>query len=287
MKRLRVSILRLAGLFAKEQRDQEFANEIDSHLQMHIEDNLRPGMTYEQARRDAILKLGGVEPTKEAYRDRGTILFLENFLRDARFAIRQLRKNLGFTCTAILMLALGMCASVAIFAFVDAALIKPLPYRNTKRLVGVFESVPLFPKFSNLSYLDYLDWKKLNKVFGSMDAYQHTGFMLSTSTGAQPARGARVTDGFFRTLGVSPVLGRDFQAGEDLPAAPRAVLLSYATWQNRYGGKPDVLGQAVILDGSPNIIIGVLPPEFHFAPAEPAEFWTALHAASSPSRVIY
>jgi macrolide transport system ATP-binding/permease protein len=208
------------------------------------------------------------------------MLFLENLLHDVRFAIRQLRKNLGFTSTAIVMLALGMCASVAIFAFVDATLVKPLPYQSPSRLVGVFESIPLFRQ-SNLSYPDYLDWKKLNSVFSSLDVYQRNGFLLSTPAGAQPVRGVRISDGFFRTLGISPVLGRDFYTGEDLPGVQRTVLLSYAGWQRMYGGKRDVLGRAVILDGDPNIIIGVLPREFHFAPAEPAEFWTALHASGS------
>ncbi len=103
--------------------------------------------------------------------------------------------------------------------------------------------------------------------------------ILTTSSGAQPTRGARVTDGFFRTLGVTPVLGRDFAPGEDLLPAPRTVLLSYATWQQRYGGKEDVLGQTVVLNGDANVIIGVLPPDFHFVPAEPAEFWTTIHAS--------
>jgi len=93
-------------------------------------------------------------------------------------------------------------------------------------------------------------------------------------------RSSRVSDGFFRTLGVAPFLGRDFYAGEDLPSAPRAVILSYATWQKRYGGKTDVLGKTVILDHAPSLIIGVLPREFHFAPAGPAEFWSAFHAES-------
>jgi macrolide transport system ATP-binding/permease protein len=211
--------------------------------------------------------------------ERNAIPFLENLLADLRFSIRQLRKNPGFTSTAVFLLALGMCASVAMFAFVDAALFKPLPYRNPSRLVGVYESIPLCPQ-CNLSYLDYLDWKKLNTVFTSLEAYQHNGFIVSTPAGAQPARGARVSDGFFRTLGVTPVLGRDFYAGEDLPAAPRTVLLSYAAWQKRYGGRKDVLGHVVTLDGVANTIIGVLPSQFHFAPAEPAEFWTALHASS-------
>ena len=120
MKRLRAWLVRLAGLGSSTLRERELSDEIEAHLQLHIADNLRSGMRPEQARRDAILKLGGVEPTKQAYRDRGTVPFLENLLRDTRFAIRQLRKNPGFTCTAVLVLALGMCASVAIFAFVDA-----------------------------------------------------------------------------------------------------------------------------------------------------------------------
>jgi hypothetical protein len=176
-----------------------------------------------------------------------------------------------------------MCGSVAIFAFVDAALLKPLPYRDPARLVGVFESIAIFPQ-SNLSYLDYLDWKKLNHVFSSLDVYQRDDAILTTPDGPQQAYYERVSDGFFRTLGIAPVLGRDFYQGEDLPDAPRTLLLTYAAWQNRYGGKRDVLGQVVDLDGVPNVIIGVLPPNFHFAPAEPVEFWLPLHPSDSCTR---
>src|SRR5438445_3757299 len=103
---------------------------------------------------------------------------------------------------------------------------------------------------------------------------------MRTAASAEQVGGARVSDGFFRTLGVHPVLGREFRTGEDLPAAPRTVLLSYAAWQKRFGGRQEVLGQTVTLDGNPNVIIGVLPRDFHFAPAEPAEFWTTLHDAN-------
>jgi predicted permease len=278
MRSVRASFTRLAGLFNKARRDRELLSELESHLEMHIDDNLRAGMTLEEARRAAMLKLGGVEAAKEAYRDRGTVPLIENLLRDVRFSLRQLRKYPGFAATAIFMLALGMGASVAMFSFVDAALIKPLPYREPSRLVGVYESVPSCPQ-CNLSYLDYLDWKRLNNVFASFDAYQHTGFSLGTASGLEPVRAARVTDGFFRTLGVKPLLGRDFYSGEDRPGAARAALVSYSTWQKRYGGKRDILGQTVRLDGNPTVIIGVLPPSFHFSPAEPAEFWAALHAA--------
>ena len=204
---------------------------------------------------------------------------VDNLLQDIRFALRQLRRSPAFTGTAVCTLALGLCASVAVFAFVDAALLKPLPYATPSRLVGVFERVPMFPQ-SNLSYADYLDWKKLNHVFSSLSAYQAGGVTLGTSEGAQRAPAVRISDDFLRTLGVSPILGRDFRPGEDLPAAQRAVLLSHAAWQNRYGGGPDVLGRTVTLDGAPNIIVGVLPRDFHFAPAGAAEFWTALHATT-------
>src|SRR5580698_4188764 len=106
-----------------------------------------------------------------------TVRLIENFLHDLRFAVRQLLKAPGFTATSILTLAIGMCGSVAIFAFVDAALLKPLPYRDPARLVGVFESIAAFPQ-SNLSYLDYLDWKRLNKVFSSLDVYQRNDGIL-------------------------------------------------------------------------------------------------------------
>jgi hypothetical protein len=213
MSGLRAWGLRLAGLWKGAEREREFAAELEAHLQLHIDDNLRAGMSAEDARREAILKLGGVEATKQVCRERNGVPVIENLLRDAHFAVRQLRKNPGFTCTAVLMLALGMCASVAIFAFVDASLIKPLPYRDPARLVGVYESIPMCPE-CNLSYPDYLDWKKLNTVFRSLEIYGNAGYSVNTSSGLEPTHGTRVSDGFFRTLGVAPVLGRDFYSGE-------------------------------------------------------------------------
>jgi predicted permease len=170
---------------------------------------------------------------------------LDHLIQDVRFAIRQLRARPGFTATAIFILALGLCASASIFAFTEAALLKPLPYADPSRLVGVFESVQMFPR-SNLSYPDYLDWKARNTVLDSLEIYDGTGFLLTGSSGTEPVRGARVSAGFFRTLGVAPALGRDFRAGEDLPAAPRTTLVSYAAWQRRYGGTHNVLGQTVV-----------------------------------------
>src|SRR6202790_215545 len=203
---------------------------------------------------------------------------MTGLLQDLRYALRQLRKSPGFAATAILVLTLGISASVAIFAFVDAALVKPLPFANPNRLVDVTESVAMIPR-ANLSYPDYLDWKGLNNVVSSMDVYNGTGYLLRTSAGTEPVPAVRVSDGFFHTLGITPALGRDFYAGEDLPAAPRTAILSYATWLKRYGGRRNVVGEDVTLSGIPYTIVGVLPREFQFAPRGNAEFWTTLHAS--------
>jgi macrolide transport system ATP-binding/permease protein len=156
LRKFRAWLLQLGGLFGLQWTQQMFADEIESHLQLHIDDYVHLGMTPMEARRKAVLRLGGVEMTKQSYRERSTVPVIDDLLQDLRFALRQLRRAPGFTVTAVLMLALGIGASVAIFAFVDAALLKPLPYREPNRLVGVTESVKLFPR-ANLSYPDYLD----------------------------------------------------------------------------------------------------------------------------------
>ena len=125
---------------------------------------------------------------------------MKGWLQDARYALRQLRKAPGFSVVAVLTLSLGICASVAIFAFVDAALFKPLPYRDAPRLVDVTEGSAAFPR-ANISYPDYLDWKKMNSVFGSLDVWTGSGYLFQTPTGAIPVPAIRVSDGFFRTLG--------------------------------------------------------------------------------------
>src|ERR1700751_2502535 len=200
---------------------------------------------------------------------------MSGLIHDLRYALRQLRKSPGFSGTAVLTLSLGICASVAIFALVDAALLKPLPYRDASRLVDVTEGSTMFPR-ANLSYLDYVDWKKMNTVFSSMDVWNGSGYLLQTATGAVPVPAVGVSDGFFRTLGVKPALGRDFYEGEDKAGAPPTALLSAATWRDRFSSRPDIIGQTVMLSGKAYTIIGVLPKEFQFALRGRAEFWTAL-----------
>ncbi|HET8964592.1 MAG TPA: ABC transporter permease [Candidatus Acidoferrum sp.] len=200
---------------------------------------------------------------------------MSGLIHDLRYALRQLRKAPGFSLIAVLTLSLGIGATVAIFAFVDAALLKPLPYGDSSRLVDVTEGSAMFPR-ANLSYLDYVDWKKMNTVFSSMDVWHGSGYLFQAPNGAVPVSAAQVSDGFFRTLGVKPALGRDFYEGEDKVGAPPTVLLSAATWRDRFSSRPDILGQTVMLSGKAYTIIGVLPKEFQFALRGRAEFWTAL-----------
>src|SRR5262245_59555859 len=181
---------------------------------------------------------------------------MNGVFQDVRYALRQLRKTPAFSVVAILTLSLGICASLAIFAFVDAALLKPLPYRHASRLVDVTEGSAMFPR-ANLSYQDYLDWKRMNTVFSSMDVWNGSGYLFQTANGVVPVSAARVSGGFFRTLGVKPVLGRDFYEGEDKVGATPSLLLSFTTWQNRFAGREDVIGQAISLSGKAYTVVGV------------------------------
>lgn len=260
---------------------RRFASELDEEMAFHraqVEEELiTGGMTPEAARYAAMRQFGNATKLREQSHE--VVGFkVETVVQDLRFALRQLRKNPGFAMTTILILALGLGASVAIFAFVDAALIKPLPYLEPTRLVAVNESTDLFPR-NNLSYPDYVDWKRMNRVFSSMEVFTGTGYALSTPTGTEPVPGERVSAGFFQTLGIQPMLGRGFHAGEDVAGAAPVVLLSYRTWQRRFGGRPDVVGQVVDLSGIAHTIVGVLPIDFQFALRDNAEFWEPLQPA--------
>ena len=278
--RLRIWTSKLGGLFSRRRLDRDFAQELNAHLSLLVEENIRRGMTPEEARRAARVRLGGVTQLRETHRELNGVPVIETLVQDVRYAVRVLAKNPSFTVVAALVLALGICASVAIFAFVDSALLKPLPYPNPNRLVAVTEGTPTIPR-ANLSYPDYLDWKKLNPVFSSLDVWISTGYLLNAGGTVQPVHAARVSDGFFRTLGVTPLLGRDFYPGEDLPSGPYSVILSYTAWQNWFGGRRDAVGQTVTLSGIPYMVIGVLPKTFQFAPRGDAGLWTALHPSDS------
>jgi macrolide transport system ATP-binding/permease protein len=272
-------IRKMSLLFGRNRFRRELDEEMAFHRAQTAREFVNEGMAPEKAHYAALRQFGNSTRLREQSEE--VVVFrMETVIQDLHFALRQWKKNPGFAFTAILILSLGIASSVAIFAFVDAALIKPLPYADPNGLVMLFESIPLGPRF-HLSYPDYLDWKQQNKVFSSLDVFMPEGFMLKTSDGLRQTDAARVSAGFFRTLGVKPALGRDFYDGEDKKESPRTTLLSYAAWQKRYDGNSNVIGQSVVMDGDTYSIIGVLPREFSFAPAEPAEFWAILKAGNT------
>lgn len=254
--------------------EQELAEEMAAHREA-IETELREdGATAEEARESAARRFGNAARLRDE--SHGAIAFgAETVAQDVRFALRQLMRDPGLALTATAILALGIAASVAIFAFVDAALIRPLPYAEPNRLMEVTESLNLFPR-ANLSYPDYVDWKRMNRSFTGIAAYGGGGALLQTPGGGESVPMLRVSTEFFSILGVTPALGRDFRAGEDAKNAAPVALMSYATWQRRYGGRRDVIGQTVLLSGVATTILGVVPEDFEFAPRNRAEFYTAL-----------
>lgn len=274
-----MSVLRrlLRKLSALTERTR-FQEELDEEMAFHreqIEEELRDrGMSEEERHYAAVRQFGNSTRIKE--RSQEVMHFrLETVVQDVRFSVRQMGRNPGFMVTAVLMLALGMGASTAIFGFVDAALIQPLPYAQPNRLVDVAESETVFPR-SNISRYDFEDWSHTNHTLSSLDVYTGTGLLLRLGSVTEPVPTERVSAGFFHTLGVRPILGRDFYPGEDQPGQPKIVMLPYGTWKQRFGTRPDVIGQTVNLSGEQYTIVGVLPRTFTFAPRANAEFWVPL-----------
>jgi predicted permease len=270
---LRAWLLRSTGLFRK-QRDQEIAAELESHLLLHIEDNLRAGMSAADARREALMKLGGVEQTKQIYRDQRNLPLLETLFQDLRFAFRLLRKNPGFTAIAVLTLALGMGATTTIFSVVNSVLLRPLPYQNHNRLLRVEETHP-GAVGSAVTFATFLDLAREAHTVENASAFREWIFNVTGGAEPQQVPGALISGNFFNALGSLPLLGRTIQPQDDQPGGNnRMVVLSYALWNDRFGGDPKILGRTLNVNAEPFTVIGVMP--LGFAYPQHAELWCPL-----------
>jgi predicted permease len=275
MRRMRAWLLRFGALFRKELRERELGAELDSHLQMHIEDNLRAGMSPEDARREAYMKLGGVEQTKENYRERRGFPLVETFLQDSRYASRMLSKSPGFTAVAVLTLALGIGANTAIFSVVNGVVLKPLPYRQPDRLMSLFLHGRGLDR-GVMGVSDFLALDERQKVFEQVAAFSPStiGFTLTGLGSPQMIPGTSVTSDFFSVLGIQPVLGRSFLPAEGRPGGHLSVIVSHRFWEQFLHADPAAIGSTINLDGKSYTVIGILPLGFHFGPHN--ELWPIL-----------
>ena len=256
LKSLRAWFLRLRGIFHKEQLDRDLRAELASHLEMHIEENLRAGMNAEEARRAALMKLGGIEQTKESVRDRRGLPVLESLFRHLRFGFRLLRKNPAFAAVAVLTLALGIGVNTAIFSVVYGALLAPLPYPNPDQLVMVWSKVNGHD--NSVSAGDYLDWKRQNSVFKDVVAWSEGTFSLSVDGHPEAMQTRIPSPGFFNMQGIPLMLGRDFLPEEGEPGRNHVVIMTHRLWEERFGGDLHIVGQPVRLNGEPYTVVGVL-----------------------------
>ena len=259
---LKVSFSRIAGLFGKRRRDDDLAAELRAHIEALVEANMKQGMNLEDARSAAHREFGGVEQTKEAYRDQRGVPFLDSLVLDLRFACRMLAKNPAFTLVAILTLALGIGATTAVFSVVDRLLFRSLPYAQDDRLVSFGLTAPI-EKTEFVLGAGYVDFRHNPAPFTQVAALQ-PGVARCDITEQNPTRidCAHVEQSFLPTLGVEPILGRNFTPEEDRPKADGTAILTYAIWKNRYGGDPGIIGKIISLDGKPTRIAGVLPANF-------------------------
>ena len=275
MKSARAFLLRLSSLFNRDRQEYELAAELESHLQFHIEDNLRAGMSPEEARRQAIIKLGGVEQIKEIYRDRRGLPLFESLIQDFRYGLRILRKNPGFTIAAVLTLALGIGGTTAIFSVVYGVLIDPWPYRDSRRLavLHAHNTVENWENSAMVSAPEWLDYQKQNHVFEEVIGSRFENVLLTGSGPAEDYDGFRVTTNTFRVLGVAPLLGRAFTDNDAKPGAPAVVILSHRVWRTNFGGDPDIIGRILLLNHRPTTVIGVMSPRMNtdlWLPANPS-----------------
>ncbi len=262
----------LRSLFHRERAESELDSEVRFHLERHAEAKRAAGMSAEDARLAALREFGSVSLAKEEARDARGMAFLENTWQDFRHGLRTLRKNPGFTCVAVLTLALGIGANTAIFSVVNAVLLRPLPFPQSNRLVMVFATNG-GNRQDVTSYPDFADWKEQSHSFEALAAFTNRTMTVSGANGAVLVRGIRPTPGFFEVLGVQPEIGRTFRNEESDPGLAHVAILSDAFWKSQFDGQRDILGQTLRINMSRSTdantaytVIGVMPPDFKISP---------------------
>lgn len=262
MSTIRALLSRLAGVFNQAAKDRELQEEIDSNLQLHIEDCLRSGMTPEEARRHALVKLGGLVSVRESCRDRRSIPWLESGIRDLRHSLRMLRRSPGFTLIALLLLALGIGANTAIFTLLDRLMLRPLPVKDPDQLVMIWTTGPHLGSNQgsrSSSYPMYQDFEEGAEAFSYVFCRHFTPLSVSWEGQAERVMGELVSGNYFSALGLGAAVGRVFSSEEDdrVYKGHPAVVLSHQYWVARFAADPAVVGKEILVNSYPMVVVGV------------------------------
>lgn len=275
MRTLRTFLHRLSGLFRTGQLDRKSDRGLSSHLDLHDSDNLRAGTTEQEARHDALIKLGGIEQSKEVVCLRA-LPFFDNPVQDVRFGLRMLGKNPGFTTVAILTLALGIGANTAIFSVVNAVLLRSIPFPHPSELIDISARNTSFDlPYLNMSLPDINDIRSSARSLAGVAAFREVSKELSGNGKPESLKGAEVSEDFFTILGLRPIDGRSFTR-EDIKPGVHVAVLSYSLWQDSFGANPTAVGRTITIDGQPHTIVGVMPDQLALGFATDAQIWTPL-----------
>jgi putative ABC transport system permease protein len=261
MFRLQSIVAGIRALFRKKQVEREMDEELRGYVDAAVKDKVRSGMSQEEALRAARVEMGSMDAVKEEIRSAGWESTLETIWQDLRFGLRVLRRSPGFTAVAALTLALGIGGTAVVFSLLDAVLLRPLPYPQSERLYRLF---PLEGKRKAgneaASYADFRDWQRQSRTFESLAAFEGVSLNLTGTEEPERLEGSTITPGFFATLGINPVLGREFRSDDTESVA----ILSYALWQRRFGGDRGIIGKSIHVEGREYTVVGVLPPQVRF-----------------------
>ncbi|MBV8810808.1 MAG: ABC transporter permease [Acidobacteriaceae bacterium] len=251
-------------LFNKRALEAQLEKELRFHLERQASDYMRSGRTEKEALRAARISFGAFEEVKEECREARGTLWLESTLQDLQFAVRTLRKSPGFALAAICTLALGIGANTAIFSVINGVILRALPYHDPAHLVAVDECLRRTGEPLAFSYLDFLDFQRQTRSFETIAAARHQGANLTDPGEPEYVHTLQVSHGFFSVLGVNLEVGRTFRADEDRQGAASVVIIGHSVWQQRFGGRHDVLGQILVLNGKAYTVVGVAPAGFRY-----------------------
>jgi len=279
----------LSALFKKKLEDGELDEELRDFLAQRAATKMQTGLNREQALRRARMEMGSMDSVKEKVRAVGWETAFNSFWQDVRYALRQLRRNPGFTAVAVLTLALGIGANTAIFSVVNSVVLQPLPYAHASQLVVISEVFAQTPAGAGLqsseSYMNFLDWQREAKSFSSLAAYQFEQTTLTGHGAPTIVPGAMTSSSLFTTLGIAPLLGRTLEPQDDVKGAARVVVIGEGLWRGQFGADPNIVGKSIQLASQAFTVVGVMPADFRYPDQTPfSEYWIpAMQSASYAS----